>query len=504
MMTAQIPSATPLREVSAISLAPRRIASSVAALFGLVWLVGAVQGQTVVVQMVEAFDNPPTNTQYAPVNFNGSATATAASYPGITFHAQANLNSTLSNHAVNVANNLFGPGTVAQPFVIDVFNQTAGNFVNGLNAQGVLGPGQPLPSGIGNGIRVSNHSYVADFGNSIADENAIRRIDFVVNNENVVFAAGAVTGGSFPNQNLVWSARNSLAVRGDSVFTPFDPLTQTITSGKRRADVWSDNESSFATGRVAGFSTALIGQATNLGFPSATNNQVVRSLIMTGADKAAVPTMIPPWTRDLPNNLSVGLGAGKANYNQSLSILQAGERALQPVTGGLTPNVVTSNPQGFAFGTSVIGGQQAIVINAPNGITELTATLNWNVTQVAGATIDTSDAGRIFPNLALELRTATLSGGQFMLGAAALPNTGLSSNAALDNAEHLFFNGSGGNLPAGTYAFVIIGDPSRSAVMGFSYSFLPVPEPIGALALLPVAALLLRRRRVKTLDSVSI
>jgi hypothetical protein len=344
---------------------------------------------------------------------------------------------------------------------------------------------------------VSNHSYVADFGNSIADENAIRRIDFVVNNENVVFAAGAVTGGTFANQNLVWSARNSLAVRGDSIFTPFDPLTQTITAGKRRADVWSDSESSFATGRVAGFSTALIGQASTLGFLNAMNNQVVRSLIMTGADKSPVPTTTGPWTRDLPNNLSVGLGAGKANYNQSLSILQAGERSIQVVTGGLTPNVVTSNPKGFAFGPSVIGGQQAIVINAPNGITDLTATLNWNVTQTAGATIDTSDTGRIFPNLGLELRTATPSGGQFMLGAAALPNIGLSSNAALDNAEHLFFDGTGGNLPAGTYAFVITGDPSRSAVMGFSYSFLPVPEPIGALALLPVAALLLRRRRRK-------
>ena len=165
---------------------------------------------------------------------------------------------------------------------------------------------------------------------------------------------------------------------------------------------------------------------------------------------------------------------------------------------------MTSNPKGFAFGPSVIGGQQAIVINAPNGITELTATLNWNVTQTAGATIDTSDAGRIFANLGLELRTATPSGGQFMLGAAALPNTGLSSNAALDNAEHLFFNGSGGNLPGGTYAFVITGDPSRSAVMGFSYSFFPVPEPLGALALLPVAALMLRRqRRGKTKATVS-
>src|SRR5437762_797346 len=83
----------------------------------------------------------------------------------------------------------------------------------------------------------NNHSSVADCGTATFDENAIRRIDYVVNNEALVFVAGAVTGGAFANQNLVWSARNSLAIRGDSSGTPFDPspAANTITAGKRRA-----------------------------------------------------------------------------------------------------------------------------------------------------------------------------------------------------------------------------------------------------------------------------
>jgi hypothetical protein len=219
---------------------------------------------------------------------------------------------------------------------------------------------------------------------------------------------------------------------------------------------------------------------------------------MTGADKSAVGANTGPWTRDTTNNLSITMGAGKADYGQSLSILQGGERTLQPVTGGTTANVVSSSPKGFAFGTSAIGGQHAIVVNAPNGISQLTATLTWNVTQtITGGTIDTSDTGRVFPNLALDLRTATLSGGQYVLGSAPLPQTGLTSTANLDNVQHLFFNGTGGTLPAGTYAFVITGDPSRSAVVGFSYSIVPVPEPIGGLALLPVAMWIYRRRKQK-------
>src|SRR5205823_5294501 len=166
---------------------------------------------------------------------------------------------------------------------------------------------------------------------------------------------------TFANQNLVWAARNVLAVRGDSSFTPFDPSpgANTITAGKRRADIWSDNEASFATGRVSGFATALVGNAGALGTPNASHTLVVRSLIMTGGDKSAVGSTTGPWTRDTLNNLSITLGAGKADYNQSLSILQGGERTLQTVSGGTTPNVVSSSLKGFAFGTSTTG-QQAI------------------------------------------------------------------------------------------------------------------------------------------------
>ena len=80
-----------------------------------------------------------------------------------------------------------------------------------------------------------------------------------------------------------------------------------------------------------------------------------------------------------------------------------------------------------------------------------------------------------------------------------MPQTGLSSNATLDNVEHLYFNDVGG-LAAGSYAFVIRGDPSQTTVIGFSYNIVPAPEPAGGLVLLPVAVLL-RRRRDKALGA---
>jgi len=476
--------------------AAARRAAVVAALACMWFTASVAPAQTQVpVQQVEAFENPPTNTHYAPVSFNGPATATdPTNFPGITFTAQANLTDTASGHAFNVGQQFYAPGTPGQPFITAVFAQTANNFINSLNTQGTLGTGQPLPSLnlAANGIRVSNHSYVADFGNAVAVENSIRRLDFVINRDDVVVTAGAVTGGSFANQNLIWSARNTLAVRGDSVFTPFDPASSTIVSGRRRADVWSDQEASFATGRVSSSATALLGTALTNGQTNASHTQVIRSLIMTGADKNVTGAVVGPWTRDTTNNLDIDAGAGKLNHAQSLSILNAGERALQTVTANTIPNVSTTNPKGWSFGTTPAGGQQAVVISAANGIQQLTATLNWNVTQTTtGGTMDTSDVGRIFPDLALELRPVTLTGGVFTIG----PPTGmlgLSSNAALDNVEHLYF--TGGNLPPGFYALLITGDPTRSAVIGLSYSIIPVPEPVGLLLISGAGLLVLRRK----------
>ena len=161
----------------------------------------------VTVQQVEALCQPADQHAIRAINFAGSATATdGTNYPGITFHAQSGTVNTYSGHAFFVASEMYGASSPGKPFVSNVYNRSANDYLNGLNVQGTLSAGQPLPGGFGNGIKVSNHSYVADYGNATADENAIRRIDYTVNSEDVVLVASAVTGSTFANQNLVWSA----------------------------------------------------------------------------------------------------------------------------------------------------------------------------------------------------------------------------------------------------------------------------------------------------------
>ena len=137
------------------------------------------------------------------------------------------------------------------------------------------------------------------------------------------------------------------------------------------------------------------------GQANAVHNQVVRSLLMTGATRTR---WAPRRSLDARHREQSRRRRRRreGRLQPKPVVLNAGERTLQTVTGSSIPNVVTNNLKGWAYGTST-SGQQAILINSTADISQLSATLNWNVTQsTAGSTIDTSDSGRIFADLALD------------------------------------------------------------------------------------------------------
>jgi hypothetical protein len=469
---------------------------------------GSVVLADVVIHQVEA--RPPENATngYAPVDFAGSTTQMGTgNFAGINFNALANTNSTSSGHAAVVGNNIYGTSAVAHPFVTSVFVDEADRFLS--NVVGVQAAGSsasaPAPATIGHSARVSNNSWVGTFSPDFlnADGDAIRRIDYMANREDLVFANTAVAGGSFGNTYLIWAARNCIAVRGDDNILPFTPTG--TSPGKTHADLWGNgalggDEGSYVTGQVSGYAAALIGQAQNLGSINAQHSQVVRSLLMTGADPTVASANNGAWSDQTANHLSIKLGAGKVRYNTSLDILNAGARAIAPVAGTSIGSATASTAtQGWAYGTSLSAGDQAIVIFAPNGIDDLSATLNWNVTQpdaLIPGNINTLAAATIFPDLNLELRPLSPQGAGFDV-LAPLADAGYRSattGSTADNIEHLY---STADLPAGYYAFIIHGDPSKTVDYGFSYSITAaVPEPTGLMVLVMSAApALLRRRR---------
>jgi hypothetical protein len=259
--------------------------------------------------------------------------------------------------------------------------------------------------------------------------------------------------------------------------------------GKTHADLWgTGGAASYQTPDVSGYAAGLIDAADTNGWNNGTNgirHEVVKSILMTGADKTDFDTLFTSWTSNGINNLDNANGAGRADYAASLAVLTSGPQAVASVSG-TTVNLpaVTNAMAGWWYESSLgVNSSQALIVDLTSSVlTDLTATLAWDVTQTetgGGQYLDTTDTGVIFPDLDLELLPVSYSGGAYTLGSSlGVPglmskSTGLDS----DNVEHLYF--SSGSLNPGLYAFVISNNSGPDWNYGFSYRMdtTVIPEP---------------------------
>jgi Dockerin type I domain len=431
---------------------------------------------SVPVEQIEAFevdsgDNPNDPTRYAPIDFGGQSQVTVlpgqdgGGWPNITFHAVsgAGTTNTYSGHAGYVGGIFYANTNVAFPFVTDVYCDNYENFLdNTVDTQDNVSNNGPAPGHFAGGAKVINTSFIVTYGVAATDLDALRRLDFMINRDDVVMVASAATQEpSDPNNyTLNWSAYDTLAVTADDTFTP------TNSPGKTHGDITAGyGHVSFVTAIVSADCTALWGTAQTAGQIDAQHGITVRSLMMAGTDKNTgfyTPTTV--------NHLDAKFGAGNADYNKSLSILQGGEKSLLAVAGN---NSITGTPatnqQGWGYGTIAVNGRSAVLFQTANALTGLTASLNWNVNQNQPQPneIDTTDAGTLFPHLYLELWPVTGSNGNYTLGTE-YSDSNLLSQAPNDNVQYLYYQPAT-PLPAGTYALVITGDSSLSSPAALSY-----------------------------------
>ncbi len=435
---------------------------------------------SVPVEQIEAYevdggDDPNAPTRYAPVPFNGNPTLLVLpgqlgnAYPNQTFHAvpSTDTTTTSSGHAGAVGSLMYGNGSVGYQYVTDIYCLAADNFLGGTtNAQVNTGNSTSLPGTFDGGAKVVNNSYVGTFVGGVSggvtltadtDLDVQRRIDYMIKKADVTFVAGAVSNlGGSAYQDLVWSSYNSLAVSGQQTFSP------TGSPGKPHADLFGGGDASFAAAVVSGYAASLYGNAFGPGTtsltPDALHGPTIRSLLMAGAGKSG-------YTRQTTNNLDLIHGAGLTNYDNSLSILQAGEKLLPAVTSNTITGTPSANQKGWAYGTFSPGTKDAVLFQSANTITGITASLNWDIDVTHTATtIDTRS--QTISNLALNVYPVTFSGGHYTLGTV-LSSTGLASSTTGDNVQYLY---STSTLPAGTYAFIITDSSGGSTPAAFSYS----------------------------------
>jgi hypothetical protein len=447
------------------------------------------QGTSLNVLQVEGDGSTDSGIQYAPVDFAGHWSYSSG---GVTYHALSSRTSTLSGHAQTVRGRLLAAQGPGNP-VTDDWCLYADGFLDNYIQTSDADTYAVRPSTVGHNIKIVNNSWVYSYGSTAADVDAVRRTDYMIHREDLVMTNAAVS--PWPTQTpLLWASRNGISVRGTQTFTP----SHGAGIGKTHADLWGpksgtiDEVSSYETPGVAGYAAALI---TAAGSTNATHHEVVKSILMTGADKTAFTapgtTGFTSWTSNGVNNLDNYSGAGRADYNTSLSVLNGGSHSMATVTGTTVNSpIVTTATAGWWYESALSGLEtEALVVNvAQGGLTNLTATLAWDVTQtettyLGNDTLNTTDAGVKFPNLDLELLPVTCDGGVYHLGSS-LGIAGLMSESTDDNVEHLYFTNT---LASGLYAFVLSNhdNVAYDYGYGFSYRFATVPEP-GTLSLLVI------------------
>ncbi len=458
----------------------------------------------VIVQIVEADGSSTTaGPQYAPVEFAGSSSTTVG---GVTYHAMSGTSNTYSSHANTVANRLIG-NAGGNSVVDTVYTQYAGDYLadkgGSYVAGGTSGYGLiPLPAATGNDVRVINHSYIAAAGLEHSLR-VLRTLEYVTSRDDLVFTSGAVTDSQ---ASLMWGQRNGIAVRGTQGFAPDTTSAWNI---RKHADVWAPTteQASFSAPSVAGIAAQLIHRADTSGQTNGARHEVIKSILMTGADKTATDAYFTSWTRDLPNNLDIHDGAGRVSATNSYSIFDAGEQGFTALPSTVQGTVISSpavatSSSGWGY-ISSIGELEsvALVFHQPQQITDLTATLAWDVTprlEVVDETTYIDGGADMLANLDLRVYSVNFDGATYTLGEA-LDEVGLSSLSTDSNVEHLYFTGV---LPAGHYAFVITyaDTPDLEDYLtdaGFSYRFTPVPEPSAAAITLGSLAMILSRRRAR-------
>ena len=433
----------------------------------------------ITIEQIEEYDNAPPpnpvpgaiyNTAYAPVAFDGTNVQTVGQYdeggtfPFQTFYAidGAQATSSFSNHAYYVGMFIYGAGSIAYPFVKNIYCQAATNFLTDVvQTQDNTGVG-PAPGDFVANAKVINCSWAFDYTpgsngyTSTADTDAINRMDYMIANDNVTFVASCLNDpfSTGADDKVPWGDFNALAVSGSQ------PVSPRVGVGKQHADLYLPSYASFTAAAVSGYATGLYANATAANQSDAMQNVVSRSLLMAGTDK----TTYSPTTA---NHLDVICGAGEPDYDTSLAILEAGEQPLLNASGGTAIGSSSTQQYGWTYGSVPAGGQEVILFNSSNAITSVSASLNWNVTSpVTGGNINTSGGALQFPNLTLEVRPVTYSNGAYLLGTAQT-NAMLRSAATGDNIQYIYNTSS---LAAGQYAFVISGDAALPAAVGLSYA----------------------------------
>lgn len=411
-----------------------------------------------------------------------------------------------SSHAASVGVNFYGNVSSIAPGIIDVSAWEAAHWLgfddtsSGLVATSssflrALSSDAPMTTA----ARVANHSYIGDLSSDSDNLDVVRRIDYVVDEDDFLQVVG-IQNGSSTDEPLLKSAFNVISVgrtngshregtlaidaagaESTGVYTAGRTAPHVVAPGFNPSD--TSTLTSFATpmvsaavgllldsGQDAGLSTGTITNRTRT-INHAETSEVIKATIMAGADRMidnARGDDLTDYSIDTSNNLDLDYGAGQVNVFHNHLIQAAGEH------DGDTTDI---GNLGWDYGTVSGTDDTASYFFTAALPGTLYASLAWNID------ISDSDGGAGFAPeeqlYNLDLLLVDVSAGNVMLTA-----PGTSSMSTMENTENVFFEG----LVAGNrYELRVVqagGQDPFDWDYGLAWRVATVPEPASGLLLL--------------------
>ena len=234
--------------------------------------------------------------------------------------------STPSGHATATARFIYGDKGLA-PGVEVVHCLTAGDFMGDKVLRSNT-PGAPPATSLGTHAAVSprvyTHSWVGDPPEAAAAR-VLRRLDHVIDAQDVTVVAGVNNGRNSPVPSLLGSAHNVIAV-GTTTGKHSGGYTRVAVPGRVKPDLIAPRGlTSYTTPVVAACAGLLIERADTLvaaGAAHAARSEVIKAALLGGC------TRPESWAPEPGHWLDAWSGAGVLNIDRSLRILK--EPALEP------------------------------------------------------------------------------------------------------------------------------------------------------------------------------
>ncbi len=340
----------------------------------------------------------------------------SSQFTGKTFTNGSGIASGISGHANSVATNFYGnTGSIANG-ISNITLYQADDWIN--NRLNFVSGADPVAQD----FKVLNHSWIGNNANDAAMQNIVMRADYIVNRDNITIVAGTNNAnGAIPD--LLAHSFNVITVgltNGNHAYGP----TRFYQAGRYKPDIVAPaSATSFATPIVSAAAAILYQKGAGT---DATNNQVIRAVLLAGATKEEFASTPNVWDQTANRRLDDQFGAGELNIYNSYHILEGGQ-----FDGSIGPSINHIGDHGWDYKNSIAPASSVSYnIDIADGFQwrDFSVILAWNINVIdLDASAAVFNPSAILADMNLDLLDAS---GTILF----------TSSSTLGNVEHLYLS----------------------------------------------------------------